>query len=366
STTCSGLGHKTKKKWIKALVNSHKINFLAIQETKMLTVSHMDVKFKWGNSNYDFVCSDSLGNSGGILCIWEASIFKKDYVTISDNFIAIYGTCLPCNSKILFIVVYAPQQVTYKRCLWDYISTIIGRWNGESIVMGDFNEVRTSDERRGSSFNPYGAKYFDRFIVNLGLIDVTLEGFSFTWSHPLALKMSKLDRFLVSEEVHMDFGPIPFRFYHSWFDFVGFDDMIKLSWASLEYSNIDGMTRFKKKLQDLKWLEAIKVSLRKEVEELKQDKREVVSKVVPYAAILVGKLVSSAILFERCKAYEQVDDIKEPFDLSKVNGYRSSYKKDHTQANKQLSTATFPWLDEFVAEPSAPIEALLSKKPLSL
>ncbi|GKC50994.1 RNA-directed DNA polymerase, eukaryota, partial [Tanacetum coccineum] len=172
----------------------------AIQETKMLTVSHMDVKFMWGNSNYDFVCSDSLGNSGGILCIWEASIFKKDYVTISDNFIAIYGTWLPSNSKILFIVVYAPQQATYKRCLWDYLSTIIGRWNGESIVMGDFNEVRTSDER----------------------------------------------------QVHLDFGPIPFRFYHSWFDFVGFDDMIKLSWASLDYSNIYGMTRFKKKLQDLK------------------------------------------------------------------------------------------------------------------
>ncbi|GJR16471.1 RNA-directed DNA polymerase, eukaryota [Tanacetum coccineum] len=194
-----GLGHKTKKEWIKALANSHKLNFLAIQETKMLTVSHMDVKFMWGNSNYDFVCSDSLGNSGGIICIWEASIFKKDYVTISDNFIAIYGTWLPSNSKILFIVVYAPQQATYKRCLWDYLSTIIGRWNGESIVMGDFNEVRTSDERRGSSFNPYGAKYFDRFIVNSGLIDVTLEGFSFTWSRPSALKMSKLDRFLVSE-----------------------------------------------------------------------------------------------------------------------------------------------------------------------
>nr|GEV47160.1 RNA-directed DNA polymerase, eukaryota [Tanacetum cinerariifolium] len=41
--------------------------------------------------------------------------------------------------------------------------------------MGDFNEVRTSDERRGSSFNPYRANYFDRFIVNSGLIDVTLE-----------------------------------------------------------------------------------------------------------------------------------------------------------------------------------------------
>nr|GEY91300.1 hypothetical protein [Tanacetum cinerariifolium] len=48
-------------------------------------------------------------------------------------------------------------------------------------------------------------------------------------------------------------------------------------------------------------------------------------------------LVSSAILYGRCRAYEQVADMKEPFDLSK-----------------------------FVADPSAPIEALLSKKPPSL
>ncbi|GJX22154.1 hypothetical protein Tco_0226599 [Tanacetum coccineum] len=81
---------------------------------------------------------------------------------------------------------------------------------------------------------------------------------------------------------------------------------------------------------------------------------------------LVGKLVSSAIVYGRCRAFEQVADIKEPFDLSKVKGYRSSYKKDHTQSSNDLATATFPWLNEFVADPSAPIEALLSKKPLTL
>ncbi|GJX86220.1 hypothetical protein Tco_0336994 [Tanacetum coccineum] len=81
-------------------------------------------------------------------------------------------------------------------------------------------------------------------------------------------------------------------------------------------------------------LEAIEVSLRKEVKELKQDRREVVSKVVPYVVMelvhsdhmgsLVGRVVSSIILYGRCMAYEQVADIKEPFDLSKVKGYRSS------------------------------------------
>ncbi|GKB28736.1 zinc finger, CCHC-type containing protein [Tanacetum coccineum] len=113
----------------------------------MTSISHMDVKFLWGNSNYDYVCSESLGNSGGILCIWEASIFKKINTTVSDNFIAIYGTWLPTNSKILFIAIYAPQQTSCKRKLWDYISNIVGRWNGESIIMGDFNEVRSSEER---------------------------------------------------------------------------------------------------------------------------------------------------------------------------------------------------------------------------
>ncbi|GJS52967.1 hypothetical protein Tco_0626329 [Tanacetum coccineum] len=107
-----------------------------------------------------------------------------------------------------------------------------------------------------------------------------------------------------------------------------------------------------------------------------KDRREVVSKVIPYATMelvhsddmgsLVGKLVSSAIVYGICRAFEQVADMKEPFDLLKVKGYRSSYKKDHTQASNDLAIATFPWLDEFVADPSAPIEALLSKKPLTL
>nr|GEW96418.1 RNA-directed DNA polymerase, eukaryota [Tanacetum cinerariifolium] len=236
------LGHKTKKEWIEA----------------------------------------SLGASGGILCIWEATIFKKDNVTISNNFIAIYETWLPNNSKILFIVVYAPQQTSSKRIMWDYISALLGRWNRDSIIMGDFNEVRSIDERRGSIFNPYSARRFDRFISNFGLVDVKLEGYAFTWSHPSASKMSKPDRFLISEgilssfpsitaicldrhlsdhrpimlrEVLLDFEPTPFRFYHSWFDIPGFDDMIKLAWQSFSHMDENRLIRFKKKLQDLKELD---------------------------------------------------------------------------------------------------------------
>nr|GEW54986.1 RNA-directed DNA polymerase, eukaryota [Tanacetum cinerariifolium] len=213
------------------LTIKNKLNFIAIQETKMDRVSHMDVKFMWGNSNYDFVCSDSLGNYGGILCIWEATVFKKDYVTISDSFVSIYGTWLSSNAKILFVAIYAPQHAAYKWVLWDYLLILLGRWNGEAILMGDFNEVRSRDERRGPWFNPSSARVFDHFISSSGLVDVKMEGYAFTWSHPSATKMSKLDRFLVSD---------------------GFDEMVEQTWRSFSYSDRNEMIRFKKKLQELK------------------------------------------------------------------------------------------------------------------
>ncbi|GJR53242.1 RNA-directed DNA polymerase, eukaryota [Tanacetum coccineum] len=158
-----------------------------------------------------------------------------------------------------------PQQPAHKRDLWEYMSTLLGRWSGEVIIMGDFNEVRFKEERRGSGFNQSGARVFNQFITSSGLVDVKLEGFSFTWSHPSATKMSKLDRFLVSDgiislfpsitalcldrhlsdhrpillrDIQLDFGPTPFRFYYSW--------------RSFSHSDTNGLTRFKKKLQDLK------------------------------------------------------------------------------------------------------------------
>ncbi|GJX01119.1 hypothetical protein Tco_0185032 [Tanacetum coccineum] len=123
-------------------------------------------------------------------------------------------------------------------------------------------------------------------------------------------------------------------------------------------------------------LEAVEVSLRKEVDDVKCDRKEAVSKVISYATLelihsdelgrLVGKLVSSAIFYGRCAAFEQVADMNEPFYLSKVKGYLPSYKKEHTQASNELTTISFLWFSEFVADPSAPIKVLLSKKPPTL
>nr|GEV31949.1 RNA-directed DNA polymerase, eukaryota [Tanacetum cinerariifolium] len=330
------LGHKTKREWVKELNFKHKVNFLALQETKMDRITHMDVKFMWGNSNFDFIYSESAGNSGGILSIWEASVFKKDYVTVSDNFVAIYGSRLSSNTKILIVVVYAPQQTSSKCILWEYISTLLGRWTGEAIVMGDFNAVRSKDERLGSVFNRSCARLFDNFIIASGLVDVKLEGYKFTWSHPSASKMSKLDLFLVTEgiislfpsipalcldhnlydhrpillrEVNIDFGLTPFRFFHSWFSLDGFDKMVEVAWLSFSYSDSNRLVRFKKKLQDLKsvirrWVKDKRLQLNNEKSSLKQELSDIDKD-------LKRGNASDSVLLKRMELMSQLNDINQ-------------------------------------------------------
>ncbi|GJQ91492.1 RNA-directed DNA polymerase, eukaryota [Tanacetum coccineum] len=111
--------------------------------------------------------------------------------------------------------------------------------------MGDFNVVRTTEERFGSVFDHSGARDFNHFILSSGLVEVKMEGYSYTWSLSSAKKISKLDRFLFSKgilsafpsstvvcldrhlsdhrpillkEMRTDFGPSPFRILPFWFN----------------------------------------------------------------------------------------------------------------------------------------------------
>ncbi|GKA00293.1 hypothetical protein Tco_0672843, partial [Tanacetum coccineum] len=52
-------------------------------------------------------------------------------------------------------------ELNERRDLWDYLRTLIGRWEGDTVIMGDFNEVRSEHERFGSTFNRQGAIGFN-------------------------------------------------------------------------------------------------------------------------------------------------------------------------------------------------------------
>ncbi|GJS08120.1 RNA-directed DNA polymerase, eukaryota [Tanacetum coccineum] len=225
-------------------------------------------------------------------------MFRKHNSTISDYFVAIQGDWIPNAKKYLIISVYAPQDISEKRMLWSYLNHMIDSWSGEIIIMGDFNEVRFKEERFGSIFNNHNASVFNSFISSGGLVEVPLGGCEFTWCHQSGSKMSKLDRFLISEglmgfcpnisaitldrylsdhrpillrEACHDYGPIPFRMFHYWFEWDGFDKFIVDTWTNINISDNNAISQFMKKLRYLK--EQIKIL----IDEKKADK-EIINK----------------------------------------------------------------------------------------
>nr|GFB94348.1 RNA-directed DNA polymerase, eukaryota [Tanacetum cinerariifolium] len=58
---------------------------------------------------------DSIGNWGGILCMWDPNSFCKSSFTRSDYFVIIRGLWLKSGIKLMIVVVYAPQEASEKR-----------------------------------------------------------------------------------------------------------------------------------------------------------------------------------------------------------------------------------------------------------
>ena len=155
----------------------------------------------WGNYTFDYTCSMARGHSGGLISMWDPSLFIKSNFWCDDNFIIIEGTWTHSNEVIFMINIYGPQDSSSKVSLWNRLIDFIQHHNGKFIICADLNEVRTKSERFGSAFSNSEAQIFNSFIDVAGLIEIPMGGRSFTWMNKTGTKLSKLDRFLMSEDV---------------------------------------------------------------------------------------------------------------------------------------------------------------------
>jgi hypothetical protein len=147
-----GLGGRVKRRRVKELVRDHKVDFLALKETKMEVVSESFCRSLWGSDQCTWAFFPSEGASGGILSIWGNSNSNLIFTFIGEGFV---GVCLEWGVKksICFIVnVYSKCDLVAKRRLWWNISMSKGGFGrGVWCVVGDFNAVRRPEERRGVS-----------------------------------------------------------------------------------------------------------------------------------------------------------------------------------------------------------------------
>jgi hypothetical protein len=145
-----GLGGQIKRRKIKELIQKYKVEFLAIQETKMETITDNLCYSLWGSQDCDWAFLPSEGNSGGILSIWSKSCSYLIFTFIGEGFV---GVCLEwgVSKSICFVVnIYAKCDLPSKRKLWhNLLMSKRGFGGGKWCVAGDFNSVCRREDRRG-------------------------------------------------------------------------------------------------------------------------------------------------------------------------------------------------------------------------
>ncbi|GKA67931.1 RNA-directed DNA polymerase, eukaryota, partial [Tanacetum coccineum] len=123
------------------------------------------------------VIIDLVGASGGILTVWDSRVF-------------------------------AMESHALKASLWLSIKTLLSSYNVMWIVIGDFNGVRSREERSGRGFNDREANVFIDFIACNGLFDFPFGERKFSIFDKEGKKASKLDSKLVEWDIKAEAGLI--------------------------------------------------------------------------------------------------------------------------------------------------------------
>ncbi|XP_021979773.1 uncharacterized protein LOC110875885 [Helianthus annuus] len=216
------------------------------------------------------------------------------------------------------------------------------------LLLGDFNDVRKTDERMNSRFDSTDAAAFNDFISRVGLMEFNMQGGKFTYVSDNGTKLSKLDCFLVCDSFmakwptsnlrvlrgglsdhlpiylecsNMDFGPIPFKMFNMWTGKETVNRFVAQQVAGVDL-NAPGDSALYKVLRMIKadikkWRESVRMEEEKEYESIAKGIEELESKAettilspveLEQRASLLVKL--KAIEHEKCLDLQQKARIK--------------------------------------------------------
>ncbi|GLT57064.1 hypothetical protein SLA2020_300650, partial [Shorea laevis] len=196
-----GLGSILKRKEVGKLVRLERPDVLFLQETKLEKIEDDLCKCLWFSDDFDWVKKESVGASGGMLCVWNKREFVKQGEFSGDGFVGIVGEWGPHKLKCKIVNVYASNDRQKKAKLWEDLRRLILEEDGRWMIASDFNAVRCDDERKGKKRESLDMRDFEDFIMSAGLVDINLVNRRFTWYRPDGSSMSRLDRVLMTVEM---------------------------------------------------------------------------------------------------------------------------------------------------------------------
>jgi hypothetical protein len=254
-----GLNSEERQREIRSKIEESQCAFICLQETKCEYIDHKLLRKFCPKCFDNFAYSPSVGASGGILVVWNSSIFSDSLHEIQRCGIVLNMVSVHNGESWNLVSVYGPCQGALRDQFVQWLYNLDIPQNSNWLLLGDFNFIRSFDNRNKPGGDVNDMLIFNDIIGHLGLLELPLKGRKYTWSNmqkqPL---LEQLDWFFTSANwisvypnsvvlplAHTKSDYIPcvvnidttipkariFRFENFWVDQPGFIDCVKKSWS---------------------------------------------------------------------------------------------------------------------------------------
>jgi endonuclease/exonuclease/phosphatase family metal-dependent hydrolase len=235
-------------------ISESNCNIICLQETKRESFDNAYIRKFCPRKFNMFAYHPSVGNSGGIITIWNGNALTGNIISSSSYQVTVEFTCNISGEKWYITNIYASchAEGRYEFIHWmnNLDSSIYELW----MLVGDFNMIRSNYDRNRPGGNSNTMLAFNDIIQAHDLEEIPLKGRQYTWSNmqntPL---LEKLDWIFTSSMWTITFpntmaypmarlgsdhvpilieigSVIPkaqiFRFEEYWLDFDGLDEVV--------------------------------------------------------------------------------------------------------------------------------------------
>jgi hypothetical protein len=151
-------------------------------------------------SNFDeFVYVPSVGASGGLIIIWQSSMFSGMVMHCTSFALSVYFTSVHNAQSLTIVNIYGPCDGENREVFIKWLFDLNIPDDEEWLIMGDFNFIRSPSNRNKAGGNINDMLIFNDFIREQHLTEIPIKGRKFTWSNmqdnPL---LEQLDWFFTS------------------------------------------------------------------------------------------------------------------------------------------------------------------------
>jgi exonuclease III len=177
-----GLNSEQRQRYVRAKIEERECDIIRLQETKCESFDWRFIR-KFCPKRFDSLAySPSKGASGGIIVLWNSAIFTGILIDTKSFGITVNFTSVHNMANWTMVGVYGPchgiERDNFVTWLHDLNIPSTKNW----LVLGDFNFVRSQENRNRSGGDINDMFLFNEVIGHLGLMELPLKGRKFTWS----------------------------------------------------------------------------------------------------------------------------------------------------------------------------------------